>query len=180
MEANRGDNMTISKLTTDPELVIQGLPDVPGISAAALKAKFDEGNGLIKTYINNTLTTEIDSELAGVVLGQIPDGTITLVKLASALQTQIDDATPIVGQTSTDTSGWTSTSTAGFTQKKDVAITGVTADDYPSVFFVAGSYVAAKDAEITFVEAYAGGITLYATAVPASTLTFDYVITKGQ
>ena len=85
-----GDNyMALSKLTTDPELVIQALPDEPTISASALKAKFDEGAGLIKTYINSTLTTEIDAELAAVVLGDIPDGTITLTKLSSSLQTTI-------------------------------------------------------------------------------------------
>jgi hypothetical protein len=85
-----GDNyMALSKLTTDPQLVIQALPDEPTISASALKAKFDEGAGLIKTYINSTLTTEIDAELASVVLGDIPDGTITLTKLSSSLQTTI-------------------------------------------------------------------------------------------
>lgn len=83
--------MALTKLTTDPELVIQALPDEPTISANALKAKFDEGALLIKTYINNTLTTEIDTTVAGVILGQIPDGTITLVKLSSALQTTIND-----------------------------------------------------------------------------------------
>lgn len=82
--------MSLTKLTTDPELVIQALPDEPSISANELKAKFDEGAGLIKTYINTTLTTEIDAELASVVLGDIPDGTITLTKLSSSLQTTIN------------------------------------------------------------------------------------------
>jgi hypothetical protein len=82
--------MALSKLTTNPELVIQALPDEPTISANALKAKFDEGAGLIKTYLNSTLTTEIDAEIAGIVLGDIPDGTITLVKLSTSLQNTIN------------------------------------------------------------------------------------------
>ena len=62
--------MVLSKLTTNPQSVIQGLDDVPLLTASALKAKFDEGAGLIKTYINDTLTTEIDAQIASVIAGE--------------------------------------------------------------------------------------------------------------
>lgn len=59
--------MTLSKLTTDLNIV-STLADLPnatsGLTAAQLKAKFDEGPNDIKTYINNTLTSEIDTQLA--------------------------------------------------------------------------------------------------------------------
>lgn len=48
--------------------VIAGLDDQPndvgGLSAAQLKAKFDEAATGIKTYINDTLTDELDTALA--------------------------------------------------------------------------------------------------------------------
>lgn len=53
--------------------------DVGGLSAAELKAKFDEGGVSLKDYINNTLLTEIESTLAtkdeldNVVAGISPD-----------------------------------------------------------------------------------------------------------
>ena len=53
--------------------------DVGGLSAAELKAKFDEGGVSLKNYINNTLLTEIESTLAtkdeldNVVAGISPD-----------------------------------------------------------------------------------------------------------
>lgn len=87
--------MALDKLTTNLN-IIQALDDEPndvgGLTAAQLKAKFDEGTNAIKTYINDTLTTEIDSqkatkaELQGIVLGQIPDGTITEGKLATTFE----------------------------------------------------------------------------------------------
>jgi len=93
--------MALSKLTTDLNIIspLDTEPnDVGGLTAAQLKAKFDEGTNDIKTYINNTLTTEADDTLAtkaevqGIALGQIPDGTITEAKLVSALVTLINGA----------------------------------------------------------------------------------------
>lgn len=59
--------MALTKLTTDLG-VIAALSDLPnatdGLTAAQLKAKFDEGPNDIKTFINNTLTTELDTALA--------------------------------------------------------------------------------------------------------------------
>lgn len=55
--------MSLSKFTGDTNN-IQSLPDQPSISASELKAKFDKTGADIKEYINNTLTEEIDLELA--------------------------------------------------------------------------------------------------------------------
>ena len=63
--------------------------DVGGMTAADLKAKFDEGGEAVKEFINNILTAEADAafatkaEVQSVVLGQIPDGTVTQEKLST-------------------------------------------------------------------------------------------------
>lgn len=67
--------------------IIQALDDEPndvgGLSAAQLKAKFDEGGEQIKTFLNDTLLPEIDKtmvtkeELDGIVVGIFPDLTAT-------------------------------------------------------------------------------------------------------
>lgn len=90
--------MALTKLNDDLN-VVQGLDnepnDVGGLSADELKAKFDAAPNIIKEYINEQLVPEVESkleeinktkatkdELAGVVLGQIPDGSLTLSKMA--------------------------------------------------------------------------------------------------
>lgn len=59
--------MSLTKLTTNLA-IIAALSDLPnatdGLTAAQLKAKFDEGPIDIKTFINNTLTAELDTALA--------------------------------------------------------------------------------------------------------------------
>lgn len=54
--------MSLTKLT-DNLNIIQALPDKPTNTATELKQKFDEASNKIKTYINETLTGEIDTEL---------------------------------------------------------------------------------------------------------------------
>ena len=82
------DMAIISALDDEPN-------DVGGLTAAELKAKFDEGGQAIKQFLNETLTPQIDSEkagrdeLEGLVLGQIPDGTITVEKMAPSFFTSI-------------------------------------------------------------------------------------------
>lgn len=77
--------------------------DVGGLTATELKAKFDEGGNAIKDYLNNTVIPEVKvalgdkagkDELQGLVLGQIPDGTITEDKLSEELKEQIDSMAP--------------------------------------------------------------------------------------
>lgn len=74
--------MAISKFTKDMA-IIAALDDEPndvgGLSGQQLKEKFDEAGTSIKSYLNNTLTTEIDAKLATkdelnqVVAGISPD-----------------------------------------------------------------------------------------------------------
>lgn len=54
--------MPLSKFTGETNN-IQSLPDQPSISASELKAKFDKTGDDLKTYINGTLTSELDTEL---------------------------------------------------------------------------------------------------------------------
>lgn len=83
------DMAIISALDDEPN-------DVGGLTAAELKAKFDEGGQAIKQYLNEMLTPQIDAEKAskdevqGITLGQIPDGTITSDKLTPELSEAID------------------------------------------------------------------------------------------
>lgn len=73
--------MAITKLLTDLDNV-QALSDKPneieGLTPDQLKAKFDEAGNEIKTYINNTLTAEVDSLITGLQSGwKTPSGTFT-------------------------------------------------------------------------------------------------------
>lgn len=82
--------MALTKLEKDMS-IIAALDDEPndvgGLTAGELKNKFDEAGMALKAYLNDTLTVEIDaqkadrSELHSIVLGQIPDGTVTAEKL---------------------------------------------------------------------------------------------------
>ena len=67
--------MALSKLLTDVNN-IQALSDRPneidGLTSAELKAKFDKAGADIKTYINETLTEQVDTAIA-TVTGEIPD-----------------------------------------------------------------------------------------------------------
>lgn len=56
--------MSLSKLNSNLN-IIASLPDKPTLSVSDLKARFDTGNNLIKSYINDTLIPEIEN-------GEIP------------------------------------------------------------------------------------------------------------
>ena len=85
------DMAIISALDDEPN-------DVGGLTAAELKAKFDEGGQAIKQYLNDTLTPEAESQFAtkdevqGIVLGQVPDGSITADKLSPDVAGKVDGA----------------------------------------------------------------------------------------
>ena len=90
------DMNIISALDDEPN-------DVGGLTSTELKAKFDEGGNAIKDYLNNTVIPEVKAalgdkagkdELQGLVLGQIPDGTITEDKLSEELKEQIGSMAP--------------------------------------------------------------------------------------
>lgn len=54
--------MSLTKFTGDTNN-IQSLADQPNLTASQLKAKFDKTGDDLKTYINGTLTSELDTEL---------------------------------------------------------------------------------------------------------------------
>lgn len=101
--------MALTKFTTSMD-IIAALDDEPndvgGLTAAQLKAKFDEGCKAIQSFINTVLTAELDAnfatkaEVQAVVLGQIPDGTITEAKLATDLTLGNIDIDGAIGSTS--------------------------------------------------------------------------------
>lgn len=69
--------------------------DVGGLTAAQLKAKFDEGGKALKTYINDTLIPELESSTGGASIGVSASG-ITATKLNAALEelkAAVDEAT---------------------------------------------------------------------------------------
>ena len=61
--------MALTKFTDDVE-IIQALSNTPnateGLTADQLKAKFDEATGKIKTYINDTLTADVDTAVSDI------------------------------------------------------------------------------------------------------------------
>lgn len=52
--------MSLTKLEENLN-IIENLPDSPNLEPSELKRKFDQGSGVIKKYINETLTKEIDA-----------------------------------------------------------------------------------------------------------------------
>lgn len=78
--------MALTKLTDDVA-IIGALSDTPnateGLTATQLKAKFDEAAGLVKTYVNDTLTEELDTSieaanLAGTAKKSVINGNFTV------------------------------------------------------------------------------------------------------
>lgn len=89
--------MALSKLTDDLN-VVQGLPDSPnagvgGLTSTQLKVKFDTAGNAIKTYLNNTLTTETDTQLAL----KAPLASPTFTGTPTVTQVQWDNAGGTVG-----------------------------------------------------------------------------------
>ena len=85
-----GDADVISQLDNQPN-------DNDGLSAAQLKAKFDQFGSTFKDYLNNILIPELESAINAAATGIgtsgfsgaiITDGTITAEKLSSASGTQ--------------------------------------------------------------------------------------------
>lgn len=77
------DMKIISKLDDEPN-------DVGGLTAAELKAKFDEAGEVIKEFLNNTLIPELASEKAGEQLGVTLRGdSMTLQEALNILQAAV-------------------------------------------------------------------------------------------
>jgi hypothetical protein len=88
-------------------------------------------------------------------------------------------ATRLKGTASVGTSSFTTSTVTGFTRQANVTVSGVVDADYALVSFITSSYNTASIAGMTLAECYAGGIRLYATATPSTTVTFDYIVIKG-
>lgn len=58
--------MSLTKCVADTNN-ISSLPDRPALTSAELKNKFDKAGADIKSFLNNTLTTEVDNALANKV-----------------------------------------------------------------------------------------------------------------
>lgn len=89
--------MALTKMNTDLN-IIAALDDEPnsvgGLSATELKAKFDESGNAIKTYINETLTAELEADAAAETLGALDkDGA------ASTVQGELDKVSNLGGVT---------------------------------------------------------------------------------
>ena len=67
--------MAISKFTENINN-IQSLADQPTQTATQLKQEFDSAGNSIKTYINNTLTTQIDSAISGLESSKVATANI--------------------------------------------------------------------------------------------------------
>jgi len=90
--------MALTKFTDDVD-IIQTLSDTPnateGLTSAQLKAKFDEAVNLIKTYLNDGLTDELDTDfatkqdLADSELGEISDNSLTEAKMATEMKKDV-------------------------------------------------------------------------------------------
>lgn len=136
--------MAFTKITKDMN-IIAALDDEPndvgGLTAAQLKAKFDEGGLALKTFINNwidsiaagtaaanigaldanedatDLQTALDN-LAGAVIGTLPDGSVTTAKLHDGAVTNAKIADSAVSEAKID---WT---TANILRYEKVTYTG--------------------------------------------------------
>lgn len=99
---------TIQNLNSDLEF-IQKLTDNPnldmGMTADELKEEFDNAGMTLQTEINTEIITDLNSnfteivtnyatksEVSGIVLGQIPDNTITKAKLVTSVLNQLEYA----------------------------------------------------------------------------------------
>ena len=88
---------TLTPLEEAKVTIISGLGDEPntddGLSAAQLKAKFDEGGKNIRTYLNGTLIAELQTEIrsledATVGTAKLVDGAVTTAKLGTGAVTE--------------------------------------------------------------------------------------------
>lgn len=87
--------MSLTKLTENLN-IIQALPDKPTIPATELKQQFDSSGNKIKTYINETLTEDLDTTLASMntTIGKkaSKDDVYTKQQTNALLQTKADSS----------------------------------------------------------------------------------------
>lgn len=103
--------MALTQLT-DNLNVHQSLPDQPALTAEELKQKFDEAANKIKTYINSTLTPEIDT-LISALQGTDTSLSNTLTATRNTLTEAVNNITAIQSTLSGLKSGATTKITIG-------------------------------------------------------------------
>lgn len=141
--------MALTKINNDLN-IIQALDDQPndvgGLTPSQLKAKFDEAGNTLKTYINDTLTAEADTtfatkaELNDVTLGQIPDESLTQIKLVPDIQNSFVPTGTVLYIT-------TAAVPTGFIKCNGAALSRTT---YSGLFDVIGTTFGEGDGSTTF------------------------------
>ena len=103
--------MALTPLTENLN-VHQSLPDQPALTATELKQKFDEAANKLKTYINETLTPELDTVIAA-LQGTDTNLSNTLTSAVATLNQAVSDITAIQTTLSGLKSGATTKITIG-------------------------------------------------------------------
>lgn len=101
--------MALTKLTENLN-VHQSLPDKPALSATELKQAFDSAANAIKTYLNETLTDELDT-----IITSLSSGETTLQTALTQVQTAVTEATSNITTIQTTLSGLKSGATTKIT-----------------------------------------------------------------
>lgn len=101
--------MALTKLTTNLN-IIQSLADKPTETATQLKQKFDEAANAIKTYLNETLTDELDT-----IVTSLSSGETSLQTALTQVQTAVTEATSNITSIQTTLSGLKSGATTKIT-----------------------------------------------------------------
>ena len=120
--------MAINSCTVDTN-VISALADAPALTATELKAKFDEVGTGIKTYINNTLISDINSTITSTA--NTINGTITtnqtsnntrLTSLESDMTTAKSNITTLQGNITTINSSISTINTSLNGKQKTISV----------------------------------------------------------
>ena len=137
--------MSLTKFTENTN-VISELPDTPSLTATELKAKFDEVGGKVKTYLNNTLTTETEqlvatekaslqssiSNLSTQIYSALSTLESTMQSNVNALQSKINGT--VLYENSTGTTGAVTLSDS-IADGDRIRISGYTSDTNHTVYF---------------------------------------------
>lgn len=97
----------------------------------------------------------------------------------SGITAQLVDVIPTLcrkysGSASVATSSWAASGITAYPYKADITVTGITANDYPTVAF--GQAEAASGNYSPECDTSAGTLTIYAKAVPSAAITISYMI----
>lgn len=101
--------MSLTKLTENVN-VHQSLPDKPTLSAAELKQAFDSAADTIKTYLNTTLSSELDT-----IIANLQSGDTTMQQAITQIQSSLNTATSNITAIQTTLAGLKSGATTKIT-----------------------------------------------------------------